>query len=424
MRSLPIIFGQQDYYQLLGFSPNLRIADAGCYVDSLAMVARYYGKQTDPVDLNNLLKEKSLFVPGSGLLSNDTDLQEIFPDILFQESLLFPDDPPTPADLEKLKTLMADPTLSVILEINIGNGNTHFVVCLGVNGIVTIANPWTKHIEDFSTHYGDPVKSIIKFVVYKGTPVSVDQQLQDQLREQRDTNWNLYQGQLATAKQLQTQLLEKQNTADSLQQLVTDDEQQITKLKQDIKRITDENESILANYQAKLKEDSTAVEIGIRAPRVIQDLRDYLYMAADALGVERTQKSDSAIMEGVLTKLEDFKSSKELASNSKVAKDNYQQVVTWLLSHGLNEWLTKNKIVQVSGKRVPDEAARIILFLDELTTELTEMSKALSAVSPKTAHEHLSDLELAVKNSISQRAGFFSPVRSLLEYIGILHRSS
>src|SRR6266704_724315 len=124
VRGLPIIFSLRDFLQPLGFSPSVTISQSGCLLTSFAMIARYYGKATDPVDLNRAFKAANLYLELDDLA--DDDLTKIFPDVVFQESLLYPNEPPTPADLTKLKELLDDPTLSVILEIDMGGGNTHF----------------------------------------------------------------------------------------------------------------------------------------------------------------------------------------------------------------------------------------------------------------------------------------------------------
>src|SRR5947209_110320 len=109
-RNLPIIFGQLDYYQLLGTSPTIRIHDSGCYLVSLTNLARACGKTTDPVDLNNQFIQKQLYVNACEMV--DDNLTKIYPDIVFQQSHHYET---IPADLNLLKTLMADSSTWVVL---------------------------------------------------------------------------------------------------------------------------------------------------------------------------------------------------------------------------------------------------------------------------------------------------------------------
>lgn len=314
VRGVPIIFNQRHYLGLLGFSPITTIADAGCYLSSFATIASYYGKHYDPVDLNKAFQEKNLFViPNSAEIAGDSSLQDVFPDIIFQESLVYPNEilnpdgsvkaPGVPADLNKLTSLMADPNLSVILEIDIGGGNTHFVVCLGVNGTVTIANPWTGQQEDFTTLYGDPVKNIIKFVVYKGTPISIDQQVTDQLRQQRDKNWNLYQGQLGTTQQIQEHLNETQKTLDDANKTITD-------LKVEVSQCNSSVANLSGELQKKATEDQTAIDEGVKYEGLYSNLKVYFIGVAQKLGINTANLSDA-----------------DLAEKSAAAADGQDQVI-------------------------------------------------------------------------------------------------
>ena len=131
MRTLPQVFSQRDPQwtaDLMGTS-TVTLGDDGCYVTSFAMLSCYYGKQTTPEVLNKYLTDNKLYVEGD-CIGSDNTLQSVYPDILYQQSLNYPD--PTPADLNELKALMTDPTVSVILEIELAPGDTHFVVLYGL----------------------------------------------------------------------------------------------------------------------------------------------------------------------------------------------------------------------------------------------------------------------------------------------------
>ena len=172
MKQLPQVFSQQDPRWssiLLGSSPTVTIGQDGCYITSFAMIADYYGKNITPIDVNNFFKTNALFA-STDLVSNDNDLQQMFSDIPYQTTDHYES---VPADLAKLQGYMQDNSLMVVLCIDLGGGSMHFVVAVDCDGTnVTIANPWTGHIEPFAQLYGDATKNILKFIVYKGTPAA------------------------------------------------------------------------------------------------------------------------------------------------------------------------------------------------------------------------------------------------------------
>ncbi len=288
VRGLPIIFSQRDFLQPLGFSPSVTISQSGCLLTSFAMIARYYGKATDPVDLNRAFKAANLYLELDDLA--DDDLTKIFPDVVFQESLLYPNEPPTPADLTKLKELLDDPTLSVILEIDMGGGNTHFAPCVGVNGVVTIANPWDKTVEDFSANYGDPVKNILKYIVYKGTPASVDQQLLDQLRQQRDANWNLHLEDIAQTQMVKNQLSGTQTQLNETKQKYDESEKEVIAINGALETLTKTNKDYASEaYTAEQAENS---------------LRDLLHMLANQVGISNVNLKDKDLADATAANID------------------------------------------------------------------------------------------------------------------------
>lgn len=167
MKTLPKVFNQRDpqwEYTPLG-TATVDIGQDGCYDTSMADCACYFGKVTDPLQLNKAFTDNKVY-ENTDLLP-DNALSDIYPDIVYQETDHYET---TPADLNKLKDLVADSTLFVIVCIDMGSGNVHFTPVVDCDGTtVTIANPWDGQIENFSNSYGDPAKNILKFVVYKGT---------------------------------------------------------------------------------------------------------------------------------------------------------------------------------------------------------------------------------------------------------------
>jgi len=153
----------------LGTAEGATISLFGCLICSFAAKACYYGHQITPDALNDIFTRQNLYANGD-YVSNDNDLQQVFPDIQYVQSYHYEK---IPADLGLLKQLSGDDTLTVTLEIDLGGGSTHFVELHWCDGTtVQIYNPYYGSDEDFRLHYGDPAGNIMKFVVYKGKPAS------------------------------------------------------------------------------------------------------------------------------------------------------------------------------------------------------------------------------------------------------------
>lgn len=339
VRGIPIIFGQRDFTQTIGFSPTATIANYGCLLTSMAMIARYYGKITDPVDLNKTFKANNIYI-GTDELTDDA-LTKVFPDIIFQESFVFPDatfnpdgsvnTPAVPADLAKLKFLMDDPTLSVIVEIDVRGidghfESNHFAVCVGVNGIVTIDNPWDKQQEDFSILYGDPVKNIIKYIVYKGTPASVDQQLLDQLRQQRDANWNLHLEDLHNLTIIKDQVSNLQTQIQDLTKKSNEQANEIITLNSTIQTMAGSNKDYASEALTSGQQETA--------------LREYLHAIAGKVGISKTNINDGNLAEQALTNINSLQN--ELQSRdqelNKLKQSIPQKMVEVILSKNKSLW--------------------------------------------------------------------------------------
>lgn len=184
MRTLPKVYSQRDPQwasQRLGTVDGSTIGLQGCYVSSFAMIAEYYGKNVTPAQLDDLFTNLHVYVNDQGQHidpaneATDNMLQTIYGDIIFQKTYDYANNP---ADLGVLKTLLADPTVSVILELDFDHNpndgiQTHFVVAVDCDGSqVTIADPWYGSEDNFTKNYGNnPTQTILKYVVYRGTPV-------------------------------------------------------------------------------------------------------------------------------------------------------------------------------------------------------------------------------------------------------------
>jgi len=187
MRQLPIVYSQRDpkwASQRLGTVNGTTIGAEGCFTTSLAMLANYYGHPVTPAQLDDLFTngdtgdgKKTFYADGN--LCTDDILQKVFADCVYQKTYNYAS---TAADLNQLKTLLSDPTLSVVLELDFDHDpndgiQTHFVVAVDCDGTnVTIADPWPVpgSIDPFAKNYGsNPAQTILKYVVYKGTPAPI-----------------------------------------------------------------------------------------------------------------------------------------------------------------------------------------------------------------------------------------------------------
>jgi hypothetical protein len=175
MRQLPQVYAQRDPRWAgveLGTCPGATIGQFGCYLSSFAMLACYYGHQITPPGLDALFREGAEFVDQD--LCSDNDLQAAFGDCVYVETR---DYSTQPADLQYLRDALADPSRSVILELDFDHNpsdgiQTHFVVAVDCDGTdVSIADPWYGGVAPFAAHYGPaPATTIQKLVVYSGTP--------------------------------------------------------------------------------------------------------------------------------------------------------------------------------------------------------------------------------------------------------------
>ena len=185
MRALPAVYGQRDPrwgLVRLGDATADRgstIRDYGCYVTCFAMLAGYYGSAMTPDEVNARLEAEGQFL--SGNLVADDALEGVAPALEYVGTFEYRTGP---ADLERLRELLEDPGVSVILEVDFNHNSadgtqSHFVVAVGCDGErVTIADPWTGRVEDLGVAYGSRAWEVIqKFVVYRGSVAAPDGRL-------------------------------------------------------------------------------------------------------------------------------------------------------------------------------------------------------------------------------------------------------
>ena len=153
----------------------------GCYVSCFAMVATGFGHGITPAELNRVLADRQLFLLGNQVA--DATLAAAFPVLSYAGTHEYRR---APADLDLLRSLLADPATAVILELDFDHDPTdgiqsHFVVAVACDRQrVTVADPWYGAVDDLAVNYGsDPSSVIQKFVVYRG-PIREESMTQEQ----------------------------------------------------------------------------------------------------------------------------------------------------------------------------------------------------------------------------------------------------
>ena len=181
MRNYPQLFSQRDPRWasiLINAQAGCTLGLYGCLIISWEMKCNYYRHLLTPPQLMNLLATKKLFVDGD-FINSDADLNIVFPDITYMQTLHYESGP---ADLDALCRLSDDETLTGTLELDFDHDpsdgiQTHFVelhTCVkNPDGTYTIRiyDPWDGKEKDFTEIYGvNPEQTIQKVLVYKGAP--------------------------------------------------------------------------------------------------------------------------------------------------------------------------------------------------------------------------------------------------------------
>jgi len=151
------IFYQKDIFWKdvrLGFFSPTTIGSHGCLLCCLAMLCKFWGKDTDPLKLHNQMKGLGLFWRDNVLYKN---INKVYPDILFagKEDCL---NRPTP-----ISTI--DKNLPVIALVDLQRRtflqNSHFVVLWEKRGNdYLMSDSWSGRQQLFSWKYGRPETGI------------------------------------------------------------------------------------------------------------------------------------------------------------------------------------------------------------------------------------------------------------------------
>lgn len=143
------------------------IGQQGCLITAVAAVCRYYGKDTDPAQLNRDLLRVGGYANGN--LYKWWSLGAIYPDIRVREYI---DCQTVPAPLDKIDAELAagrPPIVWVDFNPHTPANDMHWVVIVGHTegrADYLIMDPWTGQIVPFRSLYADPARYIFRIVSY------------------------------------------------------------------------------------------------------------------------------------------------------------------------------------------------------------------------------------------------------------------
>lgn len=94
--------------------------------------------------------------------------------------------------------------------------------------------------------------NVLGWLRFKGQPISDNQQLIDQLRSERDANWNLYQQEREAKIDLETQIDQKNKTISVLEKMIEDKDKEIASLSASLQELKTVHATTVAD-NAELK---------------------------------------------------------------------------------------------------------------------------------------------------------------------------
>lgn len=170
MINLPLFNQRDDKWRSKKLGTSLlTIGTSGCLVTCLAMIAKYYGKETDPDKINddlirvNGFADRNLYIWGS--------INKIYSDISEPKRVQTPN-PVTSTQFTEIRNEI-DNNRPVIIEVDFvpatASIDMHFVVIIGYvknsDGTYTymVADPWYGDTSSLG-RYGDPAKTIQQYV--------------------------------------------------------------------------------------------------------------------------------------------------------------------------------------------------------------------------------------------------------------------
>lgn len=179
MKLIVPLFGQRDsrwFSKILG-TGGTTIGDYGCLLTSIAMLAKYFGKDTDPDRLNTALIGVKGFLNGN-LYKWYEGVTKVYSDIICTKIVYTPQ-PVTAAQFAEMRAEL-DAGRPVVLFVDFkpetAAVDMHFILLVAyelVNGKYSyfVHDPWWGDYSNLN-RYGDPVKAIQQYVFHSG-PIQV-----------------------------------------------------------------------------------------------------------------------------------------------------------------------------------------------------------------------------------------------------------
>lgn len=187
MRLSVPIFSQNDpkwKQKKLGFS-EVTIGGYGCLVAIIAMLAKYYGKDTDPEKLNDQLKNVNGYA-NQNLYKWYEGISKIYPDVICSKIVYTPQPVTTDQWNEMRREL--DAGRPVVLQVDFipttSKADMHFVLLIGYeNDQWIIADPWYGDTASLA-RYGKPEITVQQYVFHQGpVPQTAVDPLQECLKQ-------------------------------------------------------------------------------------------------------------------------------------------------------------------------------------------------------------------------------------------------
>ena len=183
--NLPMVFSQRDPRwkdRSLGFGA-INIEAGGCIICALATLCRYFGKKTDPDQLNEDLKKVGGF---QGALYRWGHLNKVYSDIKLEKQVKTPD-PLTEGHFKEIDKDL-EGGYPILLEVDsvpaTAKVDQHFVLLIGKEGnSYKVVDPWTGKIEPLSK-FGVAKITIQRYILYRGpkpNPDSIDNMTREEL---------------------------------------------------------------------------------------------------------------------------------------------------------------------------------------------------------------------------------------------------
>lgn len=340
----------------LGSGQGYTIGKYGCALTCLTFLSIWYGRQTDPEQLNIAL------VGAGGFASNGTTnddgsvnltllkwgmLAAVYGEILLQKNISYPTQP---ADMNMIDAYLAH-NQPVVVGVSFNHKPSdklpsHYVVIYKKNddGSYQCMDPWFGDTTSFNTRYAvngmSVANAILQAVCYAGPaptaveeapPVAHQQVAQtptDIAQKQADDNYNLYLQEADLVKQ-------KNDRIGELQQQVTDLQNANSKLTTEIASTKELNSSLTARISDMEKNDSAAIE---DLQKQVEQLKEKDSIVQETAAYLNTQPTKH----GILTSIDSLFSN--LKNAMKNAKSNETKPVSGILAvFGFQEEVKPNE---------------------------------------------------------------------------------